>query len=332
VQCGFSARPHRRGMCRGCYEAYRSSPHFEPRKREGRVRLRAGVRERWCWDHRDWLGESDFRTRMRRGQVLFETICKECSAKRAKAKYADERQRLLLRSRNRYEAVRDETRRADAARARLPAVGVPASLVAEWLSDHVAGGATLKAIAREVRANHSTLLRVVEGSRSHVPFALAERIAIASSRIRDFDALIPIGSAGWSKHAAHCRHCGRFDRPHWAQGFCLRCYSMNRYWARRGEETPPPRNERWALAAPMGCKRCGTRTSPHQARGLCACCYRTIVSQANRIGVPVGTLLDELGYARRIVSRATRPISDPSASRKVGEGARSPRPEGRAPS
>jgi hypothetical protein len=265
-------------------------------KREGRVRRHNGVRQRWCHDHEAWLDEAEFRLLRKRSGDVYETVCRSCQAARARRYYVENADRIRRRNQERYDAVRDATRAARGAFPTERAPAVPVSLVGGWIQE--TSEDRRSELAGVVGVSHATLNRIAAGSGADVPFAVAERIAQAVGRTDDIGSLLTTGRPGWSKTSPHCLRCGRFDRPHWARGLCLRCYHTWRWWTKRGHAPPAPRDERWTVAAPLGCKQCGTRKRRHRARGLCTLCYSRHYAEAQRHGVSIQVRLDELGFRR----------------------------------
>lgn len=309
-RCRSRARRHTgQGYCSGCYSAAYRAGAVRTRRRQGRVRTRDGVRERWCFDHEGWLVEARFRVVRRRPVELRENVCDSCSAERRRRFYLENRGRILKRNRVRRERLWQAMLAADHASAAAATIRVDAGLVENWLKTwlherSLSDGAvpSIEESARRFGVDARRLRSVLSGRVETVDFEAAERIARALGREQELYPQLKTGRSGWSSVSEHCLRCGRFERPHYARGYCPRCYQTVSAHRRRGLVAPPPREERWTYAHPDGCARCKSRSRRHAARGLCKRCYGHFARLARRHSVPLTALLDRAGYRRRVRS------------------------------
>jgi transcriptional regulator with XRE-family HTH domain len=275
----------------------------------GKLRVRAGTRQRYCHAEQRWRPEHEFRVTVRPSTVTYETICKECSSKRRRERYRERHAEIREQSRRRWRTLLEATQAADASKT-AASLRVPTETVVAWLDrwrqTARAELTTAKSISDAAGVSRATLNWVLSGTTETVSFDFAERIATVTGCTDEVYGLLVVGQPGWSRHSDHCLLCGRFDRPHYARSHCLRCYARILWHRRQGRQAPPPRDQRWAFHAPDGCKRCNSRKSPHIGRGLCRRCYAEISRQARRSGTTIRQALDDAGYPRLVQRPSTR--------------------------
>jgi hypothetical protein len=312
--CKSKTRRHRgHGLCTRCRRKAARAGAL-PELVRGKTRTRCGTRERYCHLEERWLPETAFRVVRRTPRVVYETVCASCSTERRRQAYLAQRSEILARNRERWRTILQATRDADR-NYQAPVVRVPAATVAGWVADWLASTPvprpgdkpkrrSLRALAELAHVGHDTLQRVVGREVETVGFDIAEKVAGQTGALDEAYSLLPTGATGWSRESDHCVRCGRFDRPHYCRGHCLRCYALFSLYRRQGRPLPPPRGERWCYQAPDGCKRCGGRRMPHVARGLCRRCYGYFNRSARRLEIDIRTLFDQAGYPRRVESPA----------------------------
>jgi hypothetical protein len=317
--CGTSEQPHMgQGYCNRCYRPAVRTGLIVQRNRTGRLRVRGGVRERYCHDERLWRPEANFRTTRRTTSITYETICKECARRRRQASYRRRRQAIIERNRRWRRNLYEATQQADAAASTAPP-RVPTAVIAAWISEWRSNRPSRPSIAQVAAAagvNERLLQRVINGEMADVSFDVADRIATLTDQHEALYAYLRAGVPTWSRHSEHCLRCGRFDRPHYSSGYCLRCYAVAEWHRRHGKPAPPPREERWTMQAPAGCKRCRGRQRPHIARGLCQRCYNDYARAARRLQSNVSTVLDQAGYPRAVQNPSVFDRAAKSARRR----------------
>jgi hypothetical protein len=271
------------------------------RARTGKMRIRAGVRERFCHAEEVWLPESKFRKTRRKSGFTYETICVDCARLRRQESYQRRREEVNRRNRERWERLRDATRAADQKASRTE-IHVRPDLVASWIQEWqvMNGSDSARSVATAARVPERTVRQILSGEIENVAFEVAERIATLTDRREEASALLVTGKPGWSHVSDHCLRCGRFDRPHYATGHCVRCYKVLSWHRRHGSVAPPPREERWTVQAPAGCKHCRSCRGRHVARGLCVRCYGAHVRAARKLAMDVREFLDQRGYRRSV--------------------------------
>lgn len=314
VSCGTTEAPHYgQGRCSSCYGKARRRGKITAVKKVVKRRMRDGVWQYYCFTCDSWKDEDQFYAARR-------VMCAVCRRKEHRDDYYKRWDVIQARRRKRSIERAAEGREAHKAHAKRGSswtrnVGVvDQALLLPWieelrlllLREHeglfpLAEGEKTKAgdgwrlVATSCNLDERSIYRIRSNESLKVSFDVAEKIALACGKMEELYETLPMGKKGWSKEHDYCQRCGISEAPHYARGYCHRCYSAVQWHESNGTVPTIPRSERWSIRH-LCCVDCGKTKSRHLGRGLCARCYNVHIRAAQRKGVKPSVYLDALGY------------------------------------
>lgn len=276
------------------------------RPRRAFLRRGSGDREEYrCTNCLTWKSPSQFH----RKESGPNQTCVECVREQQRRRRAERMQEIRAQQRDRYRRYQRLIEAGDAEAARLPldpltdgphGRKVPVPYVRAWIEEVMAtlpeGDWNNQRIAEAVDLHERRVRRIRNDVRYlRCSYDTAERVAMAAGRQEDLERLIgEPGLLDWSPHGHRfCERCGTWVHPHYARGYCRRCYVSVRRAERAGRPVTRPLKERWAYRHDH-CRECKTTRVPHRGRGLCCNCYEWWSRAATKQGLTIAFLLDAL--------------------------------------
>lgn len=274
-------------------------------------RRRDGVTEFRCTRCEEWKPESDFARppTSKRGEHY--SRCNECrNAERRERYRADpERYRIKERARGKSQtamlvAANEADRRLKDRLNKSRGKRVPNRLIRPWIDRLLAeADGTMEGVAMLVGVPSRRIWNIrTDGDSTVSTFDTAEKVARALGQEAEDELWEEVGEPGYDGWgvdrqrrpiARFCGRCGSWERPHYAKGFCRRCYRAVTRAHKLGLPLAASPEERWALRH-TACLECRRTDSPHRGRGLCQRCYQRWQVEADKHGVKISVLLDRL--------------------------------------
>ncbi len=318
------------GFCTHCiYQAKKKGLYVPGKKITKKIRTKDGVVQHLCPYCTTWKEPEAFEVRdTSTGRGVRCRLCRR-AAQRAEY-YADrEHYRAKRQAQHAKHRVSPEVLRAEKHRRKVDPLGhnhaaVPNKILAGWLKElrelveqeHPTNAAETVQVWTKLSARAIYRIEHNENQSGGTSWDIAERIARASGHEQELAELIAEpGLEGWSNAGNRmCVKCGTWERPHFAKGYCLRCYSVRRYHTHvRGRANEPPiakiegRWSRWWIT----CRLCKKTKFRHKGRGLCASCYQKILWAAVQQGRNIAATFDGYGFTTGSPEPATKPPRRP---------------------